>query len=80
MSEQNLTQSRNYPQPSPEHTLLQDVERIRDGFSMVDRDVELLLQNQINMQQQQQSRQLNNDDRFRRVKLNNLLGEALLPV
>lgn len=80
MSDQNLTQNRKYPQPASGHTLLQDVERIRDGFSMVDKDVDQLLTNHTNMQQQQQTRQQGNDDRFRRVKLNNLLGEALLPV
>jgi len=54
----NLTPSRNYPKPAAEHTLSEDVSRIRESFSMLDTDVDSLLTEQNTLKQTQSGLQL----------------------
>ncbi len=69
----DLSPQQAYPLPHSENLLQQDVTRIRDALVAIDADV-------WQQQQSEQAQQQVVTEHFRRIKLNNLLGESLLMI
>ncbi|TMN39712.1 hypothetical protein [Pseudoalteromonas sp. S2755] len=68
-----FTPFQHYPLPHPDNLLEQDVQRLINALKAIDADIH---QQQLAHQQAQ----VDIDKRFRRLRLNQVLGEALLPI
>ncbi|MEJ6474127.1 hypothetical protein [Pseudoalteromonas piscicida] len=68
-----LTPYQQYPLPHPDNLLEQDVQRLINAIKAIDTDI-----HQLQMAHTQANMDL--DKRFKRLRLNQLLGESLLPI